>query len=199
MRRRITSRADGQGAPGAAAPRVYQLKVTLLTVRPAVWRRVLVPTDVSLRRLHRILQIIMGWTDTHLYEFEAGRTSFGDPDEEASPDLRSARGAKLSAVAPAAGARLRYEYDFGDGWEHDVVVEKILEPAEGVRYPVCVAGKRACPPEDCGGPYGYAEYLEAIGDPGHPDHGEKLDWIGPGFDPEAFDLDEVNMLLRRMR
>lgn len=113
--------------------------------------------------------------------------------------MRSARTAKLFRIAPSAGAKLLYEYDFGDGWQHDIVVEAILQPAEGVRYPVCVAGKRACPPEDCGGPYGYVELLEALGDPEHPEHEDKLDWIGEGFDPEAFDLEEINALLRRIR
>jgi hypothetical protein len=178
---------------------VHQFKVTLRGVKPPVWRRVLVPSDFSLRKVHDVLQIVMGWTDTHLYEFTAGRTDYGDRDEDAPWDLRSARMAKLFRIAPSAGAKLLYKYDFGDGWEHDVVVEAILQPAGGMRYPVCVAGKRACPPEDCGGPYGYAELLEALGDPEHPEHEEKVDWIGDDLDPEAFDLDEINASLRRIR
>jgi len=178
---------------------LHQLKVTLRGVKPPVWRRVLAPSDVSLRKLHKVLQIVMGWMDSHLYEFTVGRANFGDRDEDAPWDLRSARAAKLSSVAPAVGAKLLYEYDFGDGWQHDVVVEAIVAPEDAVRYPACVAGKRACPPEDCGGSYGYAELLEALADPGHPEHEDRLDWIGDGFDPEAFNLDEVNALLRRIR
>ena len=176
---------------------VYQLKVTLRIVRPPVWRRFVVPSDISLSKLHHILQAVMGWTDSHLYGFTAGRTSYGEPGQ--MPDLRSARTAKLASILPAKGSKLLYEYDFGDGWQHDIVVEAILQPAGGMRYPVCVAGKRACPPEDCGGPYGYAELLEALRDPEHPEHEDRVDWIGDGFDPEAFDLDEINALLRRIR
>ena len=159
----------------------------------------LVPSDFSLRKLHKVLQIVMGWTDTHIYEFTLGRTTFGDRDEDAPSDLRSARTAKLASILPAKGSKLLYEYDFGDALQHDVVVDAFLQPEEGVRYPACVAGKRGCPPEDCGGPYGYVELLEALGDPEHPEHEEKLDWIGDGFDPETFDLDEINALLRRIR
>lgn len=178
---------------------VHQIKVTLRGVKPPVWRRVLVPSDFSLRKLHSVLQIVMGWMDSHLYEFTAGRMNFGDPDEDTPWDLRSARTAKLASILPTKGSKLLYMYDFGDGWEHDIVVEAILPRTEGVRYPACVAGKRACPPEDCGGPYGYIELLEALGDPEHPEHDEKVDWIGDDLDPEAFDLDEINVLLKRIR
>ncbi len=106
---------------------------------------------------------------------------------------------KLNQVVSTAPARFIYEYDFGDGWEHEILVEKILPPEEGVRYPVCLAGKRACPPEDCGGTPGYAHFLEAIRNPGHEEHDELLQWVGDSFDLEAFDLDEINYKLKRMK
>lgn len=199
---RMGPRVKGEAMPENNSPAptgVHQLKVTLRGVKPPVWRRVLVPSDVSLRKLHKVLQIVMGWTDTHLYEFTVGRTNFGDRDEDPPWDLRSARTAKLFRIAPSAGAKLLYEYDFGDGWQHVVVVEAIPRPAGGMGTPRASADKRACPPEDCGGPYGYVELLEALRDPEHPEHEEKLDWIGDGFDPEAFDLEEINALLRRIR
>jgi len=157
-------------------PLVYVLHVALEDISPPIWRRLLVPCALSLKRTHTVIQRAMGWQNQHLYEFT-----------------------KLCSVAPAVGAKLLYEYDFGDGWQHDVVVEAIVAPEDGVRYPTCVAGKRACPPEDCGGPYGYIELLKALADPGHPEHEDKVDWIGDDFDPEAFNLDEVNALLRRIR
>jgi hypothetical protein len=174
---------------------VYQLKVTLKGVRPPIWRRLLVPGNVTLARLHRILQVAMGWEDYHLYRFEVGGASFGEPDPEFDDDMRSARRVHLKEVAPAAGSRLLYEYDFGDGWEHRIVVEKILPPQRGVHLPVCLAGKRACPPEDCGGVWGYADLLAALADPAHPEHEAMLRWVGGPFDPEAFDLEAVNEAL----
>ena len=178
--------------------RIYQLDVTLQETEPPIWRRVQVPADITLHRLHEVLQTVLGWTDSHLYLFEVGPEPiyFGDPDlVEDWPDLRPSRKTKLSRVAPAAGAKLVYEYDLGDSWRHDIVVEKVLPAQAGAGCPVCLAGKRACPPEDCGGVHGYAELLEVIADPSHEEHDSMLTWLGGSFDPEAFDLDHVNFLL----
>ncbi|MCC7362304.1 MAG: plasmid pRiA4b ORF-3 family protein [Anaerolineales bacterium] len=182
-----------------AAP-VYQLKLTLNDTHPPIWRRILVPGDTTLRKLHDILQIVMGWTDSHLHQFVIGGAYYGatEYDDEGDLELLPEQRYRLSQVAPEPGARFVYEYDFGDGWDHAVLVEKILPPEPGARYPQCVAGKRACPPEDVGGVWGYEGFLKALHNPRHPEHDEYLEWIGGQFDPEAFDLEQVNAQLRGM-
>ncbi len=175
-----------------ADPRtVYQLKVTLRHATPPIWRRVLVLADDTLEDLHRTLQIAMGWEESHLHEFEAGGTSYGRPDTE-SPDRSDERKVRLRSVLRKRGDRLAYQYDFGDSWEHDVVLEKAIPAERGMRYPFVVGGKRACPPEDCGGVGGYESFLEALRDPHHPEHADMLEWIGGSFDPEAFDAQARN-------
>lgn len=178
---------------------IYQLKITLRGSRPPIWRRVLVPGDATLAKLHHIVQDAMGWYDCHLHEFIVGGISYGVPDPEYGGEVKSERRMTLGRLAGAPKAKLRYVYDFGDDWEHDILVEKLLPPEPGATYPRCIAGKRACPPEDCGGIWGYANFLEAIQDPAHPEHDELLEWIGGSFDPEAFNLDAVNQALRRVR
>ncbi len=128
-----------------------------------------------------------------------GGTSYGQPDPDFGLGMRNERSVKLSRIAPHEKDRLTYEYDFGDSWEHQIIVEKILPPEPGVRYPRCIAGKRACPPEDCGGIWGYDSFVEAVLDPDHPEHDEMLQWVGRPFDPEAFDMDKVNEALKQMR
>jgi hypothetical protein len=180
---------------------VYQIKVTLNDLRPPVWRRILVPGNTTLRKLHDILQIVMGWTDSHLHQFVIGDAWYGATDYDEGGGVRELlpeQRYRLSQVAPEPGARFVYEYDFGDGWDHTVLVEKIAPPEPGARSPQCVAGKRACPPEDVGGVWGYEAFLEAIRNRRHPEHDEYLTWIGGQFDPEAFDLEAVNAQLRRM-
>ena len=178
---------------------IYQIKVTLKGISPPIWRRLQLRADTRLSDLHHILQIAMGWTDSHLHQFKVGETYYGEPSPDDWMEMRDERKARLSQVAPGEKARLLYDYDFGDSWEHAIVVEKVLAPEPGVHYPVCVKGKRACPPEDVGGIWGYASFLEAIGDPAHPEHEDMREWIGGAFDPEAFDLDEVNATLRELR
>jgi hypothetical protein len=180
-----------------ATGRVYQLKVTLKDIQPPVWRRLLVP-DCSLARLHEVIQAAMGWENYHLYEFEVGGEHFTDPRGMADLDMEDASRAKLSQVAPEGKAKLRYTYDFGDNWQHEVLVEKLVPAEAGQAYPACIDGKRACPPEDVGGPWGYMEFVEAIKDPEHEQHEEFLEWRGE-FDPEAFDPDAVNKELKRLR
>lgn len=198
--------ARGGGAPARLKPRattrlVYQCKVTLKGAQPTVWRRFLIGSDVSLHRLHRALQIVMGWEDYHLYEFTIRGARYGIPDAEYEMfgmEMRDAKRARLHDVA-ASGGRFRYRYDFGDGWEHDVAVEAVRGREPKAHYPVCLHGQHACPPEDCGGIGGYAEFLEAISNPAHERHEELLTWIGGSFDPEQFDLKVVNAELRRLR
>lgn len=177
---------------------VYQLKVSLRGIKPPIWRRVQVPGDITLAKLHRALQVVMGWTNSHLHKFSIGGVDYAEPDPDGFLNFQSDRRARLNKVARAM-QKFEYEYDFGDSWEHDIVVEKTLQPEPGASYPVCLAGERACPPEDCGGLWGYQDFLEAIMNPAHTEHEAMLTWVGGSFDPETFDLDAVNASLRRLR
>lgn len=182
---------------------IYQIKVTLMGSDPPVWRRLLVPGDLTLEQLHRVLQAAMGWQDCHLHEFFIGKQRFGTPDpmERAFGGSRTAseRTARLFEVLGRARAKAVYTYDFGDSWEHAVVVEKCLAGESGRDYPVCVAGERCGPPEDCGGLPGFYNLLEAMRDPEHEQHEELVEWLGYRFDPEAFSVDEVNRRLGPMQ
>jgi hypothetical protein len=171
---------------------VYQLKVTLNDIKPAIWRRLQVKSDITLGKLHLILQDALGWTNSHLHHFEIVGESYGMKDaDEFDEDLLDENRHKLNKVVDEK-QRFTYEYDFGDSWHHTIVIEKALPPSPTVRYPVCTAGARNCPPEDCGGTWGYAEFLDAISNKKHERHKELLEWIGGSFDPEHFDLDETN-------
>ena len=178
---------------------IYQLKVTLSDSKPPIWRRLQVPADVTLAKLHHILQVSMGWTNSHLHQFRVGEQSYGVPHPDDFEDMIDERKVKLSKVAPKEKSKLVYEYDFGDDWRHAILVEKVLDPEPGVHYPRCVKGKRNGPPEDCGGVWGYSGLLETLADPRSPDHAEMLEWVGGAFDPEAFDLEELNAELKRIR
>jgi hypothetical protein len=171
---------------------VYQFKITLLETSPPIWRRIQVG-DSTLDKLHEHIQTAMDWTNSHLHQFTIGGRLFGDPllmeedfDEGGYEDSTVTM---LSDILPASGKRFRfvYEYDFGDGWQHEVLFEGHLKCEPGKTYPVCLEGARACPPEDVGGVSGYAEFLEGITDPGNEERGESLEWAGGWFDPEEFD------------
>ena len=179
---------------------IYQIKITLKHIRPQVWRRIQVPADIKLGKLHRILQAAMGWYDAHLHAFRVGHETYGvsNPDPLFGTETENERNVRLDRIA-AEGDQLIYEYDFGDGWEHELLIEQVLPAEKGRRYPLCLSGKRACPPEDCGGPPGYEHLLEVLRDPKHERHEEMREWIGGEFDPEAFDLTAVNWELRRMK
>ncbi len=180
---------------------VYQLKVTLLDIAPPVWRRFQVPAEVSLHRLHLVLQQVMGWDNYHLYRFEIGSTEYSEPDDEQDYglDYEDSTQVTLGRVVSYPGARFLYVYDFGDYWRHGLLLEDVLKREPGTEYPLCLGGRRACLPEDCGGPWGYAELLEAVGDSGHPEHLDRMEWLGEGFDPDAFDADRVNRALGSFR
>jgi len=177
---------------------VYHIKVTRKWRKPPIWRRLQVRGDTKLGKLHAVLQIAMGWWDEHLHEFEAGGIRYGQPDPGFPDDTRQERNVRLDKIAKE-GDTLHYEYDFGDGWRHDLKIEKVLPPEPGAHYPRCLAGKRACPPEDCGGVPGYAWMLEIIADPKDQEHEEIVKWLGGDFGPEAFDLAAVNEDLGQLR
>ena len=177
----------------------YQIKVTLDGIRPPIWRRILVRSNVSLPELHYTIQIAMGWENCHLHQFIVGREFYGELDPEYLCEMHDESRALLQDIAAEEGDKFKYEYDFGDSWLHTVLVEKIVEPERGVKLPVVIKGSRACPPEDVGGPWGYELFLEAMKDPEHPEHEMYTGWIGGEFDPEAFDLPGVNKTLRKSR
>jgi hypothetical protein len=176
---------------------VFQLRVTLDEVTPEVWRRLTVPGGYTLDRLHRVLQYAMGWQNYHLHSFDIDDEQYGEPDPDGELELLDEMDYRLDDVA-RAGTRIRYTYDFGDWWEHDVVVEEVRAALPGDAHPDCLDGARACPPEDVGGPVGYADFLAALADADHPRHGEMTEWIGRTFDPEAFDIARTSTLLRRL-
>jgi len=179
--------------------KIYQIKITLDDIRPPIWRRVQVPGEIRLAELHDVIQVAMGWENCHLHEFRVGNNRYA-PSVNEEFDTATTAGdtdVRLCDVVTREKAKLRYTYDFGDGWRHSLTVEKILEPEAGVRYPLCLAGKRACPPEDCGGTWGYASLIKAREHPDDPRHGELLEWAGH-YDPEAFDLKAVNARLRHL-
>jgi hypothetical protein len=174
------------------------LRVALRGVEPPIWRRFRVPAELSLPALHRVLQRVMGWRNAHLHEFVAGGISFSDPAEEDNYDPIDERRLRLSQLIRRPGDRITYVYDFGDGWLHDLMLERVVHEPPVRSSVVCLAGARACPPEDCGGIGGYAAFLAAIGDPTDDRHDELRDWIGGHFDSEHFDLGAVNRALARL-
>lgn len=177
---------------------IYQFKVVLQEIHPPIWRRFQVRGDITFRQLHETLQVVMGWLNYHLHLFEVGgltvtdRETLAEWGEEGVPDDM----ARLHKYVKQEGETFTYEHDFGDSWVHLLVLEKILAVDETAAYPRCLAGERACPPEDCGGVGGYELFLEAIHDRQHPEHDSYLEWIGGAFDPEAFDLDRVTRQFR---
>lgn len=179
---------------------IYQIKITLDGIRPPIWRRIQATGSTTLLKLHAILQVVMGWQDYHLHQFTIADVTYGDPenDEWGEWGIESEERYRLRQLVPGEGFRFHYEYDFGDGWRHTLLVEKVAPPDKGIRYPICLKGKRACPPEDVSGVWGYQNFLQAIGDPDHPEHDQRLTWVGGSFDPEAFDLEAVNAGLRRI-
>lgn len=179
------------------ARQIYYLKITLADVTPPVWRRVAVPGAYTLDRVHRVIQLAMGWQDCHLHSFDVGTVQYGQPDPDGLLDMRDEIDSRLDDVV-AKDDRFGYTYDFGDWWEHQVTVEDVLLADADERYPWCLDGAGACPPEDVGGTYGYERFLAAIAEYSHPEHAEIREWYGRDFDPRAFDPDRATALLRRM-
>jgi hypothetical protein len=179
---------------------VYQLKVGLRGAKPPIWRRLEVRSDTTLAQLHWIIQVAFGWDDSHLHVFETPYGDFGIPDAELGH--HPADSVTLQQVLTNQRDRLTYTYDFGDDWRHDITLEKILDPDPSVTYPRCTAGRRATPPEDCGGIWGYAYLLDVLADPSHPEHEDRLEWLGldtaADFDPATFDSAAVTQALARL-
>jgi hypothetical protein len=178
-----------------SAATIARLKITLDNVKPVVLRRVEVPFDIRLDRLHLTIQAAMGWTNSHLYEIRAGGVGWSTPDPDAdwAGDFIDARKARLGGILEDIGTKtLKYLYDFGDGWEHTIRIERLIDPEPRILYPRLIEAKGNCPPEDVGGPWGYGELLEAIADPSHERHGELKEWLADDFDPNAVDVDRLS-------
>ncbi len=200
----------GDGRPAADEPgddervaavpslTVHELRVTLLDVIPTVWRHLRVPSAVPLSTLHTIVQMAFGWEDRHLHEWRVGDVTYGFSDEDSwGEDLADESSALLAEVAPLDTV-LRYDYDFGDGWEHLVEVTAVAPYGASVAPVACLAGAGACPPEDCGGPTGYEHLLDALRDSDDAEHVEVVEWLGDHFDPDELDLAAVNRRLERL-
>jgi hypothetical protein len=174
----------------AKAGSLILLKVTLNDIRPAIWRRISLPGSTSLGDLHLIIQAAMGWDCSHLHAFQAAGRDFGDPfdleDAEDEEDMT------IDGLVRLGVSRFLYTYDFGDNWEHTLLIEKKQPPADAPAIPTCLAGSRNCPPEDCGGAPGYDELLAALAAPDSPDSRELLEMIGEGFDLEEFSIEKTN-------
>lgn len=175
--------------------KIYQLKVTLMHSNPPIWRTILVYADTNLNDLHRILQTTMGWTNSHLHEFNDGKHGYSPAEFQVEDNILSDK-VKLSKLVKKENDRLTYLYDFGDSWSHMIVLEKILDSTQKEHIPSCLDGKRRCPPEDCGGMHGYEELQQIIKDPNHEERAEMIVWLGGIFDPEYFNKIRINRLLK---
>jgi hypothetical protein len=176
--------------------RVHQLKVTLRGATPPIWRRVVVDGSETLSHLHAVIQAAFGWWDEHLHDFDIDGDRYGIPDEDDWTPVKDEHRVSIDQAIGKGARKIRYLYDFGDNWDHDIVVEKTTSADGLATVPDCIGGRRACPPEDCGGLWGYRELLDILADPSHPEHDERLQWTGGPVDPNAFDPTEFAENLR---
>lgn len=183
--------------------KIFQIQIALKGFKPKIWRRILVPSDLLLSHFHKIIQTTMGWTNSHLHQFIRGKVFFSDEDPEfdmygsiESVNYKKKK-IRISDLLQIEKDKIIYEYDFGDSWNHEIILEKILPVDSAVKYPVCLAGKMSCPPEDCGGIWGYSNMLEILKQPDNEEYEEMIDWLGEDFDPKYFEVDEINLLLSK--
>jgi len=177
----------------------YQIQIALRGSKPKIWRRILVPSDLLLSDFHKIIQTTMGWTNSHLHQFIKNRTYYSrkmaDDDFWGEMDNVDYSKMKISDLLKKEKDKIIYEYDFGDGWEHDIILEKIDTNGENKNIPTCLTGKNNCPPEDCGGIWGYADMLEILKHSDHEEYEDYIEWLGEEFDPKYFDKNEINEML----
>lgn len=182
----------------AKSSKIYQFTIALKYIKPKIWRCIQVPADYSFWDLHIAIQDAMGWENSHLHQFElihpgtGYEDSIGIPEDSDDPTIFSGKARIKEYFLFPTKDRALYRYDFSDNWEHEIILEKILPAEPGAKYPKCIAGARACPPEDCGGAWGYEALLEIIRDPKHPEYEERMEWLGEDFDPEEFVAEDVD-------
>lgn len=177
----------------------YSLRIELTHSEPMIWRRLLVPANITLPKLHRAIQGAMGWSNSHLHQFHIGNERYSEPDPYDNGRLIDEKGVKLSSLLVEQVREFIYEYDFGDDWQHRLVLEQVQQAHPSWKGSLCTAGQRACPPENVGGIWGYAEFLSAIANPQHEQHIDMLCWIGGVFDPEGFDINSANVRIRKLK
>lgn len=199
MAARPRSTGSTRGLSGSVLD--VQLRIELQRIRPHTWRRVTVPEGITLDKLHQVIQAAMGWSDTHMHQFEIDNVCYGrpDPDFDMGEPVRDERRVRLNRLIDQGVRQFDYSYDFGDQWDHRITVEDVISPREERPIALCAAGESACPPEDVGGEPGYQTFLAAITDPAHPQHRELSEWVGYPFDPAAFDMIATNDRLRRIK
>lgn len=178
------------------AKKVYELQIKLLESKPLIWRRIIVKPDTLLVDLHRIIQTTMGWTNSHLHQFSDDKITYA-PKEFEVEFTRDSRTIKLNTILQKNKDSILYEYDFGDGWEHEIILEKIFEDDDINQIPRCIGGERHCPPEDCGGISGYEDLLKIISNPKNEEYKEMLVWLGGKFNPEDYDMKKINQKLKK--
>ena len=189
---------------GKAATPVYRLKIVLIGTKPVIWRRLQAPANAKLDWLHAAFQVAIGWTNSHLHQFKAGGQLYSDTrvnfaEFEGDPEILEERKFTLQQIAPREKSAFCYAYDFGDSWEHEITVERILPSETGaVKVGLCLDGARACPPEDCGGIWGYDNLLKILKNRNHPEYKSMTEWLGGPFDAAAFDLANINTWLRKL-
>ncbi len=183
------------------AKELYQIHISLKWIKPEIWRRVLIPADMKLSDLHKVIQTVMGWTNSHLHQFvkdgQIYQKKTAEEDDWGFIDAIDYENVPVSDLISEEKDSMYYEYDFGDGWVHNIVLEKIVPNSDEIVDPVCLKGKRSGPPEDCGGPPGYEELLEALKNPEHERHEELTEWVSEYFNPEEFSKDAINDLLKK--
>jgi len=182
----------------SSTDQIVQLKVTLKRSKPPIWRRLLVSEHTNLLELHKIIQESMGWENCHLHQFIIDRDYYSAPGMDDWIQVNDEKNFFLADIISSGRKRFKYEYDFGDSWLHEIVIEKIIPADPKMKYPICVKAKRACPPEDVGGVWGYAIFLEALNDPDHEDHDLHTEWWDGTFDPEDVDIARINIGLQKV-
>ncbi len=174
---------------------IYQFKIALNDINPPIWRRALLDPTMTMEELHYVTQSLMGWESEHLYYFSSGKRRIVDPEDEGDADDEFSSDILIGQAFRKPGDKWTYLYDPEDKWEHEIVLEQVVDLEPGIEYPVCVEGELACPPEACGGVLGYQNLLAVLKNPKDPEYKELIEWLGQEFDPKAFDKDKVNGML----
>ncbi len=175
---------------------IYLIKIKINSITPQITREIVIDSSVLLSDFHKIIQTVMGWTNSHLHQFRVGNLIYSQPDEESLMECIDYTDVELQTVLNSDNKEIIYDYDFGDDWEHIITLKKTLEELPK-QIPICISGKRNCPPEDCGGPYGYMTLLRILKNPKHKEYKEMKQWIGKKFDSEYFDIEIINKLLKK--